>query len=300
MRLSILLLVWIVFSPSARANEFAIEIRSERSFGYFVGDLVKTVVDIRGPSNAELIRGSLPDPVPLTVSLDLRDVSVEEFKQGDQRLWRIRLAYQNLYAALDVRNIEVPAFTVSYQLMGEQSQVTVPAWRFGVAPLREIAPEPKERGEDYLRPDPGPAFVDQEESLRLTALFAALTVLLTIAVAWDHGWPPFHRRAAREFSVLVRRLEALARRDQSMEGLRKAACELHRAFNAVGGKSLLRSDLDEFFRHRAEFASVQPTTERFFEASERLFFDPEQASSAFTMAELVGFAKALAAQERSR
>lgn len=300
MRLAIVLLAWVVFSPMARANEFSVEIRTERSFGYFVGDLVKAIVDIRGPASAELVHASLPNPIPLTVSLDLRDVSVEEFKDDGGRLWRIRLTYQNFYAALDVRNIEVPAFTIRFQRAGEQTQVIAPAWRFGVAPLREIAPEQKERGEDYLRPDPAPAFIDDEASLWLTLLFAALTFALAIGIAWDRGWPPFHRRATREFSILARRLEALARRDQSAEGLRVAARELHRAFNAVGGKSLLRPDLDDFFRRHAEFASLRPATEGFFQASERLFFNPDKGSNPFTMMELVSFVRALAAQERAR
>ncbi len=300
MRLAIVLLAWVVFTPTARANEFSVEIRTERSFGYFVGDLVKAIVDIRGPANAELVRASLPNPIPLTVSLDLRDVSVEEFKDDDGRLWRIRLSYQNFYAALDVRNIEVPAFTIRFRRAGEQTQVIAPDWRFGVAPLREIAPEQKERGEDYLRPDPAPAFVDEEPSLWLTLLFAALTFALTIGIAWDRGWPPFHRRAKRGFSILARRLEALARRDQSLEGLRRAARDLHRAFDDVSGKSLLSPDLNDFFRRRTEFASLQPTTERFFEASEKLFFDPAGGANGLTMAELVSFAKALAVQERAR
>ena len=300
MRLAVLLLAWVVFSPTARANEFSVEIRTERSFGYFIGDLVKAIVDIKGPANAELVRASLPHPIPLTVSLDLRDVSVEEFKDGEERLWRIRLAYQNFYAALDVRNIEVPAFAVSFQIAGERSQVTVPAWRFGVAPLREIAPEQKERGEDYLRPDPAPSFVDEEERLWVTVLFAMLTFAFIVGIAWDRGWPPFHRRAERQFSILARRLEALARRDHSLEGLRQAARELHRTFNAVGGKSLLRPDLDDFFRRRTEFASLQPTTERFFEASESLFFNPCEGLNDLTMAEIVSVAKALAVKERAR
>jgi len=300
MRLAVFFLACIVFSPPAKAEGFSVEIRTERSFGYFIGDLVRAIVDIRGPANAELVRASLPHPVPLTVSLDLRDVSLEEFKDGDERLWRIGLVYQNLYAALDVRNIEVPAFALSFQTTGGQSQVNVPAWRFGVAPLREITPEQKERGEDYLRPDPAAAFVDESQSLRSTLLFAALTLAFAIGVAWDRGWPPFHRRPARKFSILARRLEALARRDHSIKGLRMAARELHRAFDAVSGKSLLRPDLDEFFRRRAEFASLQTTTERFFNASEGLFFAPIGESNDFTMTDLVDFAKALAAKERAR
>jgi mxaA protein len=84
--------------------------------------------------------------------------------------------------------------------------------------------------------------------------------------------------------------------------LRSAVLQLHRAFDAAGGKILLRADLDEFFRRRPEFARLQPNTERFFKASERIFFGPDEGVDLanFDMTELVGFAKELAESERAR
>jgi len=302
MRAAFFVLVWLLLPLPAGAKDFSVEVRSERSFGYFVGDLVRSLVEIRGPADAELERASLPHPVPLRGSLDLRDVSVQELEDGQQHLWRIRLTYQNFYAALDVRDIEIPAFQVSFRIGGEHELVDAPAWRFGVAPLREVTPEQKERGADYMRPDPGGDFVDDAWFLQIGILFAALSVTLLIAIAWDRGWPPFHRRPTRVFALSARKLAALVRQPESAATLRSAVRDLHRAFDATDGKSLLRPDLNEFFRRRPEFASLRATTERFFEASEAMFFGVEQnqRSSGFTVAELAGFAKALAERERAR
>ena len=302
MRLALFILVWSVLSLPAWAGEFSVQTRAGVPFGFFVGDLVRSLIEIRGPADAKLVRASLPHPAPLRISLDLRDVSVEEREEGQQRLWRLRLTYQNFYAALDVRNIEVPGFELTFEADGERKAVSAPAWRFGVAPLREITPEQKERGEDYLRPDPAADFVDEFWSLRIDILFAVLGAILSIAVAWDRGWAPFQRRPVRVFARSARRVRALARRSDSIEGLRLAVRELHRAFDAAGGKSVLRPDLDEFFRRRPELARLRSTAERFFKVSEGMFFGAEESPDypEFTMTELVGFVKALAERERAR
>ncbi len=302
MRLALYMLAWMVLYLPACAKEFAVEIRAERAFGYFVGDLVRSLIEIRGPADAELARASLPHPASLRVSLDLRDVSVEEFADGETRLWRLRLTYQNFYSALDVRNIEIPGFDLTFRVAGEHRAVAVPAWRFGVAPLREITPEQKEKGDDYLRADPAADFVDDVRALRIAISFAILNALLFISVAWDRNWPPFHRRSTRVFSIAARKLGSLSRHSNSAEALRVAMRDLHRAFDAAGGKSLLGPDLERFFHSRPEFARLQPTAERFFKASEKVFFgaNSQPASADFNMAELLDFAKALAERERTR
>lgn len=302
MRLALLLLAWMLLSLPAGAEEFSVHVQSERFFGYFVGDLVRSLVEIRGPADAELLRASLPHPAPLRASLELRDVSVEDLEEGEARLWRIRLTYQNFYAALDVRNIEIPGFQLSFEVSGTRRAVEAPAWRFGVAPLREITPEQKERGADYLRPDPGADFVDDAWFSWVISPFAALCVIFSLAVARDRGWPPFHNRPARVFSILARKLGTLRRQPDSVEVLHLAMRDVHRAFDALDGQSLLRADLDAFFRRHPEYASLQPMTERFFNASEGVFFGAAASSGSvdFTIAELVGFAKALAARERAR
>ena len=153
-----------------------------------------------------------------------------------------------------------------------------------------------------MRLDPIADLVDDVRLLRIAIILTALSAVLFVAISWDRGWPPFHRRPARVFAFAARRLGALTRQPDSNATLSLAARDLHRAFDAAGGKTLLRPDLEEFFRRRPEFASLKAATERFFEASEGMFFAAEQdrSASALTLAQLAGFAKALAEKERAR
>ena len=302
MRSALLLFALIALSHPAQADEFTVQVHSERPFGDFVGDLVHAHVDVHGSEDATLISASLPHPGPLTVSLDLRDVSAEEIKEKGAKFWRIHLTYQNFYVALDVRNIEIPGFTLSFSRPSGDMAVNVPGWRFGVAPLREIAPEQKERGVDYLRPDPIADFVDESRPLATLIICAATTIFLVIAVARDRGWVPFHKRQARIFSVLARQLAAKAREPCSEEELRLAMRKLHRAIDAACGQSILKGDLAEFLRGRPEFASSRASAERFFAVSDEVFFNGASGSTSkdYSIADLVKFAEELAEREKTR
>jgi len=299
MRVAVIFLAWALLAVYAEASDFAVDIKAERSFGYFLGDIVRSIVVVRGPMSAELVRASLPHPGALRNSLDLRDVSVEETRDAAGRVWKIHLGYQNFYAALDVRNIDVPGFELSFDAAGERNSVNVPGWRFAVAPLREIVPEQKASGADYMRPDPDGDFVDDVRPATFAILSAVLGVSLCLLVAWDRGWPPFRARPARVFSAAAHELVTLARQRDRVEALRVGIRTLHRAFDQAGGRSLLGADLQDFIRRRPEFARLETTAERFFRASEDMFFGANPSLGDYTMDELVGFAQAMAERERA-
>lgn len=298
MRLSLLIFILAAVSP-AFADEVTVAIHSARPYGYFVGDLIRAHVDVSAPADSTLSMASLPRPGPLTSSLDLKDVAVRETSAGGMKIWRLDLTYQNFYVALDVRNIEIPAFELSVATSAGLETVSVPAWEVGVAPLREIAPARKEQAEDYLRPDAPVAFVDEARPRYLALALGAAALLSLAAMARDRGWPPFQRRKARIFSVLARRLTAQARGSCDEEGVSLAFRSVHRAIDAAYGASLLADNLSSFLDRRPEFASLRPSFEQFFEASHRRFFGDGVENVGFDIGDLARFAQALAQQERA-
>lgn len=288
------LLTLCLIDPVA-AQDTRVVIHSARPFGYFVGDLIHARVEIFAPANASLSTASLPRPGPLGVSLELRDVGLRQSSNAAGKSYEIALVYQSFYVALDVRNMEIPSFVVR---VGDEA-VTVPAWRVGVAPLREIAPARQDHAEDYLRPDPAPVFVGTTSPKRRALALAALSLLALGAVAHDRCWPPFQRRRARIFNALARRLAAQGRQPQDAHALTLAMQGLHRAIDVANGAALLAEDLPAFLERRPEFVSLRSSFERFFAGSHASFFaDRTEQGGDYNFAELLDFAKALARQER--
>jgi len=295
MRIALIMLLALFCATPVEAEQARVTIHSERPFGYFAGDLIHARVEIITPPEANLSASSLPRPGPLGVSLDLRAASLHVRIEGANKRWDVDLVYQNFYVALDVRQIEIPAFDLRF---GEES-VTVPAWSVGVAPLREIAPAKPERPEDYLRPDPPMVFVEETQPQRRALAFAALSTLLLAAVARDRAWPPFRKRRARIFNALARTLASQTRADASV--LPQAFRSMHRAIDLANGASLLAEDVPAFLSRRPEFASLEPSFDRFFSASRGAFFSQEGEPVAdYSFAELLDLAKALARQERAQ
>jgi mxaA protein len=284
-------------SPPAFAQETTVRIHSARPFGYFVGDLIHARIDVSAPADTVLSRASLPNPGPLTGSLDLRDVKLRETLQNGARLWRLDLTYQNFYVALDARDIEVPGFELSISTATGAQTIAVPPWRIGVSPLREVAPQKQEQASDYLRPDGSSAFVD-EATPRNLAFGTGVAALLALAlVARDRAWPPFQQRKARVFSALARQIST--RRGADGGNLAVAIQSVHRALDQANGATLLSGDVPEFLRRHPEFELLRVDFERFFETSKRLFFGGESSEDDEAAEQLAQFVSRLARKERA-
>lgn len=297
MRLLALVMAAVVTLFAQRANAATVELHVPRAFGFFVGDLVEAVVDIKLDSGQRLQSSSLPRPGALTTYLDLRSVEVEE--SGETR-WRLRLVYQNQFVALDVRPVHVPQLALTI-LEGETpTSLAVPGWSFLAAPLREIAPEKRESGADYMRPDMATASLD-ESALRLTTMLLAAAAFVAFAFyLHDRALWPFHERKARIFAVAARRIETLARNEPAPEFLRQSYLALHRSIDQKTGQAVHYEDVDEFLDAHPEFGPAADPLQKFFEASRAAFFDggvgePQRVKAG----EVRELARRLAALERA-
>lgn len=301
MRSALLALFTILPFIATQARPSSVEIHCARPFGFFVGDLVRATIDIRTESDAIMQKASLPHPGPLTVSLDLRDIAVEETTDGGQKLWRLHLTYQNFYVALDARELEIPGFSLSFSRASGAETAEVPSWRIGVSPLREVMPEKKEKPEGYPRPDSLPAYAEEAAPRAIALALGAAALLGLIAIARDRAWPPFHKSRVRIFSALARRIGAASRRPCSEEILRQTLQTLHRGIDAAGGRSILAADLPAFLLLHPQFRPLESSFARFFAASHLAFFDKGESSESFEfgMTELAEFAKRLAERERA-
>jgi mxaA protein len=270
-------LLFLLSAAPAHAAEVDVAVKPERTFGYFVGDLIRAEVDVLAPKGRELAPASLPRPGPLGASLFLRDVAVHEAERDGRRSILVNLVYQNFYVALDVRNIEIPGFEL--RIGGEV--VPVPAWTFSVAPLREVVPGPVESAKDYLRPDGAPILAD-EAAPRFLSLTAGMAAIISLAlVARDRGWPPLQRRRTRVFSILARKLTKRAGASADAEAFRETLKELHRALDATNGASLLAEELPAFLTRHPQFAAERYGLEGFFETSRRTFFGEAAEAPAY-------------------
>jgi mxaA protein len=294
MRLWLSLFLFLMAAVT-RAAEVEVTVKPARTFGYFVGDVIRAEIQVLAPDDMELSPASLPHPGPVGVALVLREVVVREARKGDRRALLIDLVYQNFYVALDVHNIEIPGFEL--RIGGEPVQV--PAWTISVAPLREIVPSPVENARDYLRPDGAPLFADEGTPGVLTLGAAMLATVSLLFVARDRGWSPFHRRRVRVFSVLALNLTKRAG-GADEEFFREVLRNIHRAIDAKNGASLLAEELPSFLARHPQFASQRSGFERFYEVSRQTFFGAAaEATKPEDFRQLLQFVMALARLERA-
>ncbi len=291
------ILFLILQTAAAAAQVRSVELRTPRSFGYVLGDLLQVRIDIALDPGSTVQRASLPKPGPVTYWLDLRDVAVERMAGGI----RLRLTYQSFYAALDARRLEVPGFTVA--LASESpggtttAQAEIPPWSFGVSPLREVQPEKRDDPADYLQPDGRARRLDPEPAAMAALVLAGLGLLALGLLAYDRAW--FGRRRGRPFALAARRLRRLAETDP--DGYREALRLIHRGLDETDGRRLLADDLPAFLDRHPAFRPEGESLGRFFEASRRAFFGREvqAAREGWPWPELQAALRRLAAAERA-
>ena len=298
--------VLLLTALPAAAQIGAVTVRSPRPFGLFLGDRFDATVEIEAADGFAPQAASLPKPGPLTYWLDLGSVAVAPGPLRDgNRLWRLSLTYQTFYAALDVRRLDIPAFTVTFASEAARSTTSaaaeVPSWPILVSPLREVQPPPVADPTEYMRPespvprrDPGPARV-------LAWAFAALALAGLALLARDRAWWPLHRRPARAFAAAARQVRRLSARSGDESAYRDALLALHRGLDRTDGRRVMGEDLPAFLaRHPAYGALAQPL-DRFFAASRAAFFgrDPAAARRHWPFPDLVATARRLAAAERA-
>ncbi|MCF4129550.1 nonribosomal peptide synthetase MxaA [Methylobacterium sp. SyP6R] len=290
----------------AEAQIGSVVVRSARPFGLFVGDRFGATVEIEAADGFSPQAASLPKPGPLTYWLDLTHVAVAPGPARDgNRLWRLSLTYQTFYAALDVRRLDVPAFTVTFASEAPRATTSavaeVPSWPISVSPLREIQPPPVADPVEYLRPESPNPRRDPALPLALAWAFAALSLAGLLALARDRAWWPFRHRPARAFAAAWRQIRRLMTRRDAEAAYREALLALHRGLDRTDGRRVMGEDLAGFLvRHPAYAALAQPL-DRFFRASREVFFgrDPSVAQRDWPLPDLVATARRLAAAERA-
>jgi len=295
----------LALAGGAQAQVRSVEVRAPRSFGYFLGDLIQAQADITVDPGFSVQAASLPKAGPLAYWLDLRGTAIEETTQGDAKRIRLRLTYQNFYAALDSRPLEIPGFTVTLSSDAANGVTTakaeIPAWSFTIAPLREVQPPRQANAADYMRPDGRVGAIDAQPPLLAAAGLSGLALIAFGLLARDRSWGPFAPRRGRPFGVAARHLRALARRPDADAAYREALLALHRGLDETDGRRVLADDLPAFLERHPAYGPHGEGLARVFAASRLAFFGRETAAArgGLPMAQVVATARRLAAAERA-
>ncbi len=295
----------LAVSGGAEAQVRAVEVRTPRAFGYFLGDVVRAQVDIVVDAGFTLQAASLPQAGPMAYWLDLRDLRVEDTVTGDARRVRLFLTYQNFYAALDARALEIPGFAVTFESASAHGATTataqVPAWSFNISPLREVVPAARENPADYMRPDGRVAAVDARPLWWRAGGVAALCLLAFVGLARDRAWGPFRARRGRPFGAALARLRRLARNPDAEAAYGEALRALHRGLDATDGRRVLADDLAHFLARHPAYRPEADALAKLLAASRLAFFGPGPAAAraALPWPELEALARRLAAAERA-
>ncbi len=256
-RVSTAILIFLGATFAAQAQVQPVELITPRLFGHFVGDMLRDEVDVRVDDGVELVAASVPQPGSLNQWLELSSSRVETESDHGTTLYRFFFAYQTFYPALDARQLDVPGFTLSFKSGDHIYPAPVPAWSFGISPLREVLPPAKASGGQYMQPYvPPPVYnIRQERALAFGFLVATLAAL--VLLAYHLAWWPFGARAHRPFTEASRTIRKLLAGADAGPAYREALVVLHRAVDSTAGGAVFSEDVPAFLAQHPAFARMQ-------------------------------------------
>lgn len=300
-RVSTAILIFLGASLAAQAQVQSVNLITPRLFGHFVGDVLEDEVDVRVDNGVELVSASVPQPGPLNQWLELSKSRVDTASDRGATLYRLFFNYQTFYPALDARQLEIPGISLSFKSGDHIYPVQVPAWSFGISPLREILPPAKASGGQYMQPDVLPSYYDVRHDIHLALGLLVATLVSLAFLAYHLAWCPFGTRAHRPFTAASRTIRKLLAGSETAAAYRESLVVLHRAVDSTAGHAVFSEDVPAFLDEHPSFARLKEQFTRFFASSQNVFFSNKPAAGvgAFSPTELRQFSDQLAATERS-
>lgn len=274
----------------------AVSLKAPRDFGYVIGDVIRHMVVIDTKPGSGIDPNALPQEGWIYRWLWLRRVSLRVREEDRVLRHHLALEYQIFYAPREVKSLLIPAF--SLRSSGSAEILEIPAWRFTMAPIRELSVA-RVDGLEPMRQDAAPALL--ETTRYRWQLFAAMVMTAAAVTAWAYytAWLPYGRRG-RHFVVACRALRSLQGQVANPAVVRAGFTCLHRAFDGTRGEPLFREQLPDFFSSHPAYAPLRSEIEAFFRDSYEVFFgDESNWSPIFDLLRLYRLARACLRAERS-
>ncbi|UCC56820.1 MAG: hypothetical protein JSU75_03455 [Gammaproteobacteria bacterium] len=296
----LLVLLWLLpLQAQAETIVKRMEVSNPRPFGHVIGDTLQQKINLELATPYLLDAGSLPEAGPVSRWLEMRAPFVRTRHSRGTTSYEILLTYQTFYLAERLESLTIPSLELSVGNGERVLPLRVPAWNFSLTPMaaRGIGASVTASG---LRPDHlPPGMPVRPHAYRITGLSVCLLGILLYLVYVRWGIP-FLAQRKRPFAVTFRRLRKLERKPVTDARYRDALRSLHRAFNRTAGRTVLAGNLELFFIHHPEFASLRSPIETLFLQSRRAFFEPRQepATGSDSLQELVQLCRRCRGLER--
>ncbi len=267
MPLFLLFITLLLSSCSSSISEpiHSFKVQTPRPFGYVIGDKLTQRVLIEVRQGVELQHSSLPAKGTINRWLNLNEIKINRKKVSDAWHYQVDLTYQVFYAPLEVKMLDLPAFTLQFRQFGNTVEQNVPVWHFTTAPLRELAIR-KDNGIEYMRPDQLAPLIDNSTVTTRLMVFSAIAVLIAGYLAWLYGMLSFLPKY-QIFKKPTRQLAKLVKGDEE-----KMLTIFHCALNQLNGKPLFKHHSVTFYQQFPRYKQLQSELNWFFDFSNDYFF----------------------------
>lgn len=237
-----------------------------RDIGYRVGDIVEQRVEVVVPAGFEFDESSLPKRLGAGAHIELRDVvhKTENTSKGVKHT--LLFDWQVFRTLRDVRPIPLRALDLQFRKGDEILVARLQPAEVLMAPmLPTMLTKEQATPREAIAPNVQPLEpILQQIGWSIVGLLVAV-----LYFAWRFDYLPFRGKHASPFRKAAREIRRL-RNQQG--GLQASIRILSRAFNDYANAAVTQEGLKQFFAKHPETQQFQAEIEKFFLATQQMFF----------------------------
>ncbi|MFL9610259.1 hypothetical protein ACKF11_09270 [Methylobacillus sp. Pita2] len=237
-----------------------------RDIGYRVGDIVEQRVEVVVPTGFEFDESSLPKRLGAGAHIELRDVvhKTENTSKGVKHT--LLFDWQVFRTLRDVRPIPLRALDLQFRKGDEIFVARLQPAEVLMAPmLPTMLTKEQATPREAIAPKAQPLEpILQQIGWSIVGLLVAV-----LYFAWRFDYLPFRGKHASPFRKAAREIRRL--RNQQ-DGLQASIRILSRAFNDYAKAAVTQEGLKQFFAKHPETQQFQAEIEKFFLATQQMFF----------------------------
>lgn len=253
-------------APSAIKH---LSLSAPRPYGYVIGELVTQTISVDVQYDYKLRVDFLPNPGPLSDWLELKNIAISEQTEGAINRYRIAVTYQLFKATKKSVDETIAGLRLRFSNGRHEVKATAPDWRFSYSPL---IPADIQDAEVQIRPEFKPKPIPLDGPIGTLALLLTGVSVLSIYLAWQHGFLPFSAKRYGPFGNACRELKRLRKMPRDMATYQTGLRIVHRAINESAGNTVFGERIDQLYRVNPAFVELREQLERFFKISQDVFF----------------------------
>lgn len=281
----------LAFAEAQVAKVQVLSVQNPASYaGIQIGDVLQRTIQLSVSANDQLNDNNLPLKGLQRNGVELRQLQIDNRKQGDQQVYTLVFDYQVFASSGKPVQLQLPVEQLTFK---SGAKAELPSWRFW---LMAQLPDQLQKAKQSVVAQYRPALLDTQTPQRGLLISLLLAVIGSLVLLYRNSDWTLLPMINGHFAHAYRKLKKLP---VNAEGQKQAALIVQDALNQRFGQQMLASHVPQFVAQQPSFKTVEHELHAFFAQSNAVLYSGQVVDTAGYLKQCKTFTRQLRDCERS-